>query len=178
MSPTIDTPRLVLRAVEPDDVDGPYLGWMNDPDVTQYLESRFATHTRDDLASYVNDTRSRSDVHFFAIVVKDGERHIGNIKLGPISVEHSRGDIGIIIGAKDCWGRGYATEAIEALTAWAFAELGLAKVTAGAYGHNHGSVRAFQSAGFAVEATLRRHYRSDDGWVDGVLMARFRDHSA
>lgn len=168
----------MLRPVRRDDVDGPYLAWMNDPEVTRYLESRFAPSTRDDLARYVEDVLQQSGVYFFAIVLKDGDRHIGNIKLGPVSIEHARGDVGIIIGEKDCWGLGYATEAIEALSRWAFAELGLAKITAGAYSVNEGSVGAFKRAGFVVEATLKDQYRCDGRLVDGILMARFPDQVA
>ncbi|MBV9413197.1 MAG: GNAT family N-acetyltransferase [Acidimicrobiia bacterium] len=178
MNSQIEAARIVLRPVRSEDVDGPYLTWMNDPEVTRYLESRFTRYTRDDLARYVDDVLQQSGVYFFAIVLKDGDRHIGNIKLGPVSDEHARGDVGIIIGEKDCWGRGYATEAIEALSAWAFADLGLAKITAGAYSVNEGSVRAFRRAGFDVEATVKDHYRSEGRAVDGILMARFPDGGA
>jgi|SRR6266568_4012311 len=175
MNAEIEAARIVLRPVRRDDVDGPYLTWMNDPEVTKYLESRFTHYTRDDLARYVDDALRQGGVYFFAIVLKDGNRHIGNIKLGPVSREHTRGDVGIIIGEKDCWKKGYATEAVEALSRWAFAELELAKITAGAYSVNKGSVGAFERAGFKVEATLKDHYRCDGRLVDGVLMARFPD---
>lgn len=56
---------------------------------------------------------------------------------------------------------------------WAFAELGLYKLTAGAYANNIGSIRAFIRAGFEIEAVRRRHYRSGEEMVDGVLLAMF-----
>jgi RimJ/RimL family protein N-acetyltransferase len=169
----LDSERLTLRAIEPADARGRYAAWMADPEVTRYLESRYAVPTVGELEDYIRAALSDPLVHFFAIELREDERHVGNIKLGPIDAHHRRADIGIIIGERDCWGRGVATEAVQLLSDWALGELGLEKVTAGAYSSNPGSVRAFQRAGFEIEAVRRRHYLSDDGWVDGVLLARF-----
>ena len=43
---------------------------------------------------------------------RDG-RHIGNIKIGPVHSYHRRARIGLLIGEKEFWNRGYATEAIK-----------------------------------------------------------------
>jgi RimJ/RimL family protein N-acetyltransferase len=146
---------------------------MNDPEVTRFLESRFASHTPGSLRRFISDAELAADVYLFAIELLDGRRHIGNIKLGPVERHHGRADIGLLIGAKDCWGRGYATEAIETVTGWAFAELGLRKVTAGAYAPNEGSIRAFERAGYHIECVRRDHYVDTHTTVDAVLLARF-----
>jgi RimJ/RimL family protein N-acetyltransferase len=161
--------------MEPDDAAGPYATWMNDSEVTRFLESRFTIYAPEALRAYIEELRQQPSVHFFAIVLSDSDRHIGNIKLGPIDEHHKTGDIGLLIGERDCWGHGYATEAISLLATLAFGELGLVKLTAGAYAGNVGSIRAFERAGFHVEATRRRHYECEGQRVDGVLLARFRD---
>ena len=88
---------------------------------------------------------------FLAIVLKDNKKHIGNIKIGPINWYHRLAEIGIMIGEKDCWGKGYAAEAISLLADFAFSKLNLHKLTAGCYEQNQGSLKAFQKAGFEVE---------------------------
>ncbi|MBY0431841.1 MAG: GNAT family N-acetyltransferase [Rhodospirillales bacterium] len=105
----------------------------------------------------------------------DDGRHVGNIKLGPINRHHRRGDIGLLIGERDQWGRGLAAEAIAAMTAYAFAELGLNKVVAGCYAANEGSRRAFLKAGFAEVARRPRprHWLSDGVWQDDVVLECF-----
>jgi ribosomal-protein-alanine N-acetyltransferase len=169
---TVSTARLLLRPITVEDADGPYRDWMRDPLVLQHLEARL-TSGPTDLRGYIEAQTAEPGVRFYAITVRASGQHIGNIKIGPVERWHQRGDVGIIIGDRSQWGYGYATEAIRAFTDAMFVDLALAKITAGAYATNVGSIRAFEQAGFHVEATRRRHYRGDDGWVEGVHLARF-----
>lgn len=165
-------PRLHLRPVRPADADGPYLRWLNDPNVMRFLETRFATHTAEGLRNYIEQTTATPDNVFLAIVLRTDGRHIGNLKLGPINRVHQLGDIGLLIGEPDCWGKGYATEAIGLLASHAFEALRLHKLTASCYANNAGSARAFQKAGFTVEAVRPQHFLCEGKWVDAVLLGR------
>lgn len=172
MSISIDvqTERLRLRTIAADDVTERYVAWLNDTRVNQYLESRFDEHTLESVASFVEQFEV-DDAHVFAAILeRPAERHIGNIKLGPIDSHHRRGDVGIMIGEPDAWGKGYATEAISALTVFAFRELGLERLSAGAYAVNRASVRAFERAGWEVEGRLRSHASVADGRIDCLIL--------
>ncbi len=162
--------QVYLRLVQPDDAAGRYLQWMNDPVITRYLETKAGTHTEASLRDYIHSLLSGRDSLFLAIVLREGDRHIGNIKIGPINQRHMLGDIGIIIGEADCWGRGLATEAISLLKGYAFSQLRLHKITAGCYGNNLGSARAFEKAGFITEAVRKDHLWSEGHWVDGIYL--------
>ena len=175
MSSTPDTMlaaglRVFLRPMTEDDATDDYVAWMNDPDVNRYLESRFTTHTKDGLRAFIRQTVADPRCVFMAICLTDGGRHIGNIKLGPVSAEHGHGDIGLIIGARDCRGKGYATEAISLIVKHAFHTLGLHKLTAGCYAENAASRRAFEKLGFLVEGIRRSHYKCGERHVDAVLL--------
>jgi RimJ/RimL family protein N-acetyltransferase len=166
--------RLRLRSLGLDDATDRYVAWMNDPEVNAHLESRFGVHDRASLEAFIAGTNESPSTWLFGIVERDGDRHVGNIKVGPIDAAHGRGDIGLLLGERDCWGRGYAREAITLLSDWAFQELGVRKLTAGAYGSNPGSVKAFHAAGFTTEGIRPRHYVDADGVeVDLVQLARF-----
>jgi ribosomal-protein-alanine N-acetyltransferase len=164
----VETDRLLLRPLVVDDVGPHYERWLNDERVTRFLESRFVSHSMDSIRSYVESIKSDPDIVFAAISEKPN-RHIGNIKLGPIHPVHRRGDVGILIGEPDCWGRGYATEAILALKDFAFRDLKLAKLAAGSYKENAASIRAFERAGFVVEGVLGGHVKSGDTRDDLIL---------
>jgi ribosomal-protein-alanine N-acetyltransferase len=166
----IQTPRLVLRCLDIEHATTQYQDWMSDPDVTQFLETRFETPTSDSLREYIRALRLSDDTYFFGIFTKMDNRHIGNIKLGPVSSVHSRAAIGLVLGDKTSWGRGYASEAIAELADWAFDDLHLVKLSAGSYARNIGSVRAFERSGFAVEGHLRSHVRLVNGETDDVIL--------
>lgn len=168
----LESSRLYLRDVSVADVAGEYEAWMNDPEVVAQTESRFRPVSRHALEDYVRSLTGKRDVVFCAIVLKENNRHIGNIKLGPVNWVHRFGDIGIIIGAKDLWGKGYASEAIGLMVDYAFGTLNLHKVTASCYATNEASRRAFLRAGFVEEGRRISHFYQSGGYVDSVLLAR------
>lgn len=166
----LESERIYLKLMEDKDINKSYLSWINDPAVNRFLESRFKKWTLRNLRKYVNDMQNNRDSLFFAIILKDRGRHIGNIKIGHINRIHKFADIGILIGDKSCWGKGYAKEAIKLVADYAFRSLKLHKLTAGAYATNAGSVKAFRKAGFSIEGVRLKHYRESAGYVDCVLM--------
>lgn len=166
--------RIYLREVRPSDVNERYYRWMNDPEITRFLESRFAPNAIENLRDYVAGKLGDRDNIFLAIVLKKEDRHIGNIKLGPIQWIHRLADIGLLIGEKDCWGKGYATEAIQLVSDYAFNVLNLHKVAAGCYGPNEGSARAFQKAGFVVEGVRKEQFYTNGSYVDDILLGLIR----
>ncbi len=162
--------RIYLRKVSPDDVNEAYCRWMNDPTTNRFLESRFYPHSIETLREYVVNKQGDNLNAFFAIVLNDGDRHIGNIKLGPVDSNHRLADIGILIGEKDCWGKGYALEAINLIVDYAFNTLNLHKVTAGCYAPNKGAIRAFEKAGFVQDGVRKSHCFFEGEYVDDVLL--------
>ena len=166
----IEGKNICLREIQISDVKKNYYNWMRDPEVNQYLESRFEKWSVRRLKNYVKEIKINRDNFFWAIILKETGRHIGNIKLGPINRKHGFADLGIIIGEKPCWGKGFATEAITLVVDYAFEKLKLNKLTAGAYANNIGSVKAFKNAGFLIEGIRKRQYLYNKKYVDGVLL--------
>jgi RimJ/RimL family protein N-acetyltransferase len=173
----IETPRLLLRNLLLEDITDRYVSWLNDPEVTRYLEIRFARQTAESTRAYIDQMNASPDNLFLGIFVKDGAAHIGNIKLGPIDPHHKRGDFGVVIGERACWGQGFASEAIEALTAYAFDVLKLDKVSCGLYAANDGSRRAFLKAGWFEEGRRRRHWLCDGVWQDDIQLGCIRERA-
>ena len=167
--------KVFLRPVNLEDVSETYCGWLNDPEVNRYLETRFVVQTLASVRSYVAAAIAAPDNIFLAIIEKATNLHIGNIKLGPILPHHRRGELSFFIGEKGCWGRGYATEAVGLLTDYALRELSLVKVTAGCYSTNLGSKRVFEKLGYEIEAVLKKQYFSEDTWVNSYYFVKFSE---
>lgn len=167
--------RVFLRKVRIEDVNEHYFRWMNDPEVNRYMETRFRPQSMDDIRSYVQEMYTNPNAIFMAIVYKGENRHIGNIKLGPISRIHRRGEISFFIGEKRLWGSGLATDAVGLLTDYGLRKQGLVKISAGAYANNTSSIRVFEKLGYVKEGILRSHYFCEGEMVDRVCFAKFRD---
>lgn len=162
--------RIRLRKIELTDVTEVYRTWMNDPEVMRFTESRFQTHSLEQIRAYVQSVQADPNSCFFAIIENKSGNHIGNIKIGHIHPVHRTADVGIIIGDRGCWGKGYATEALKLAAAYAAETLKLHKLYAGIYANNPGSIQAFLRAGFAEEGRFAGHWFCDGQYVDGLQM--------
>jgi ribosomal-protein-alanine N-acetyltransferase len=162
--------RLLLRDIQLDDATPTYMSWMNDPEVVRYTESRYSDHSLESLRKFIlTNTESQNNL-ILAITTLSDNQHIGNIKLGNINFFHGSADIGIIIGDKRCWGKGYASETIELIIRYAFTTIGLIKLTAGVYAPNKNSTKAFEKKGFKREGLLKGQCRFEDQQVDVILL--------
>lgn len=168
----IEGERIFLKKLRPEDVTDSYVNWMNDKDVTCFLECRWTTFTKDDLKRYVKDINGSEDNMLFGIYKKDGNKHIGNIKIGNINRTHNFADVGLIIGEKSVWGRGYGSAAITLITEFAFKDLKLNKLFAGIYAGNSGSFKAFMKTGYREVGRFRNHRIYGSAYMDEILVEK------
>jgi len=157
-----------LRYLNLNDATPEYVSWLNDPEINQYTESRFIVHTKESVEDFISKTCNDSN-HAFAIIDNESGLHIGNIKIGNINSQHLYADIGLIIGNKNFWGKGVATEAIKMCIDFAFNQLKLHRLYAGIYDKNIGSIKAFEKAGFICEGKERKKCLFEGEWTDTYI---------
>ncbi|MGD2279262.1 MAG: GNAT family N-acetyltransferase [Candidatus Omnitrophota bacterium] len=155
---TLIGPRLRLNPFGEEHITNRYLRWMNDPEVTRHLNSEGKPVTMDDLHKYCRSIKESSDNFLFAIELKEEDVHIGNIRLGPVDWERGRTDMGIMIGDKDHWGKGYGAEALYLLMEFAFDRLLLKEFVAGARSLNERARRLYRKTGFKLEKVIKGTY--------------------
>lgn len=160
---------VTLFQVNAENISPEYLTWLNHRQVRKYLEVRFEDHTSRSIREFVERCNGSSTTLLLGIRRLDTGQYIGNIKLS-WDANHMVGDIGIMIGDTNSWGRGLASDAINLMTAVAFNQIGLRKVVAGAYQDNAASLRAFQRCGYSEEARLTEHVLLDGHPTDVILM--------
>jgi RimJ/RimL family protein N-acetyltransferase len=94
-----------------------------------------------------------------------------------LEYENRRAMLGIVIGAKAYWGRGYGADAIRTILGWAFGYLNLNRVYLTVYGYNQRAIRCYQKCGFQQEGIMRQaHYidgQYSDEWMMGILQNEF-----
>ena len=99
---------------------------------------------------------------------------VGAISLMSVSREHQRAELGYWIGP-EFWNNGYCTEAVRAVVAYGFDEMGLQRITAHHLARNPASGRVMTKIGMTHEGTFRRHIRKWDVFEDIVLYGLLRD---
>lgn len=162
--------RVYLRPLCRKDINKKYLSWLKDKEVTKYMEIRNLPDTLKDLEVYYkNIVKSRADM-IFAIVTKRKNLHIGNIKIGGINWFHRYGNVGIMIGEKKYWGKGYGTQACRLLLGYVFNRLNLNKVTLGIYGTHKSAIAAYRKAGFKVEGKIKNLLNFRGKYTDKIIM--------
>ncbi|MBU0477133.1 GNAT family N-acetyltransferase [bacterium] len=162
--------RIYLRPLNQRDINKKYLSWLNDSEVTKYMEIGIFPTTKNELQDYYERiNKSKTDV-MFAIVTKKQGRHIGNIKLGNINWVHRFAELGIMIGDKRYWSKGYGQEACQLLLKYAFNRLNLNKVILGVHAPHKAAIKAYQKVGFQIEGRLTKMLNLDGKYVDKVYM--------
>lgn len=84
-------------------------------------------------------------------------------------------ELGISIGDKDYWGRGFGRETVSVLLDYAFRLRNFHKVWLRVHGLNERAQRAYQSCGFVEEGRLRAHVWSNGVYDDLVHMGVLRE---
>jgi len=164
-----------LRPLEREDLNERYLGWLNDPDVTRFMETGIFPTTRDELLHFWERvTASPNDV-IFAVADAEDDAHIGNVKLGPINWVHRVAEFGIMIGDKSRWGGGRGREATRLTVSYAFEELNLRKITLGVLEGNEAARKAYEKVGFVVEGRQREQVVRGGRTLDRIVMGLLRD---
>jgi len=99
--------------------------------------------------------QENNDSHIFAIRVLDDDRVVGEIGLDGIRWTHRDCFVGIGLGDRACWGRGYGTDAMKVILRYAFTELNLHRVTLDVFNYNPRAIRSYEKAGFVHEGRQR-----------------------
>lgn len=179
MSAFLEGRRIYLRPLEERDADGPYAGWLNDAQTCAGNSHHVFPYSRLRALEYIRSAaRSEHDV-VLAVMVRQGERHVGNIALNRIHALYRSAQFAILLGERDAWGNGYGLEAGRLLLRHGFTALNLQRIECGTFAGNTGMRKLALALGMKEEGVRRSAAWKDGAFVDvvefGILKAEFRD---
>ena len=173
------------RLRPPDLSEAPrFLQWVTDTEVRHLIGGTAYPMT---LAAEEEWLRSKSDISWDngmflaidAIDATDGVEgdpvHIGSIELRKLHAEARSGEVGMLIGDRAFWGRGYGTDALRTLCRFAFEELDLRRLQLEVAAYNPRAQRAYEKVGFVVEGCLRQDSYIAGRYYDTFVMGLLRD---
>ncbi|MBD5157675.1 MAG: GNAT family N-acetyltransferase [Butyrivibrio sp.] len=168
----LETQRLILRRFVTDDAPKMYENWASDPDVTEFMTwppHESAELTRALLEDWI---KQYSDASYYnwVIELKEIGEPIGSISAVKLDENISAAEIGYCM-SKKYWGREIMPEALKAVIAFLFDEVGLNRIAATHDVNNPKSGRVMEKAGMKTEGILRAGGRNNQGICDSVVHA-------
>lgn len=164
--------RTKLRAIEREDLST-FVRWFNDPEVRQYLAMYMPMSMAEEEKWFERQLEDQ-DNRIFAIETEDGV-HIGNIGLHSFDWKNRKALLGIVIGEKEYWGKGYGSDAVRTLLGFAFGEMNLHRVYLTVYDYNERAIRCYERCGFQHEGQLREARFKDGQYHDELMLGILRE---
>jgi RimJ/RimL family protein N-acetyltransferase len=149
-----ETRRLVLRVPRRTDAQDIFDGYATDPEVPRYMTWRPHTSidmTRAFLEECIAEWACEGSFNW-AITMRDVDRCIGMVSL---RISGPKAELGYAL-ARDNWGQGIMSEAVQALVDWALDQPEIFRVWAVCDVENAASARVMEKVGMAREGILRR----------------------
>jgi RimJ/RimL family protein N-acetyltransferase len=165
-----------LRAAERSDIPR-FVEWLNDNDVCQYLMIYYPMSMAIEEKWFEDNTkRSPSEqVLVMEIFTESGWKAIGNISLMNFSDIDREAEVGLFIGDKSEWGKGYGRKALKLMLNYGFYTLNLNRIYLRVYENNLRGIRAYKATGFIEEGRMRQAKFSNGKYLDVLLMSVLRD---
>ena len=169
--------RIDLRPLVEADADGPYVSWFNDAETCRGNSHHVRPYSAADARAYIARVAAAPDQLVLAIERREDGRHIGNIALQAINPVYRTAELSIMVGERDAWGQGYASEAARLLCDHGFRALNLNRIGCGTFAANAGMRRVAERLGMREEGVRRQAAFKDGAYVDvveyGVLRAEY-----
>jgi RimJ/RimL family protein N-acetyltransferase len=113
--------------------------------------------------------------YLFGIRTLQGERLVGFIDLEGAMFPSGDAFVGIGVGEREFWSKGYGTDAMRVILRYAFQELNLRRVSLDTFEYNPRAVRSYEKAGFIHEGRMREFLHRDGQRFDLLFMGILRE---
>lgn len=135
--------------------------WNKDPEVSKYRE----------VWDFEETAESKSIS--FGIHDKISSKLIGDIGISSVDLKNKHAEIGMTIGDKNYWNKGYGTDLVKTILKFCFEKLGLDKVYLDVWEENERAIGCYSKCGFKKDGVLREHVFRDgkyhNKWIMSVL---------
>ncbi len=169
--------KIYLRALNPEDINGNYINWLNDEEVCKNNSHHIFPYTASQAAQFISNVAGSKSELVLAVILKKDNIHIGNISLQKISNIYQNAEFAILFGEKKYWGKGYAKEAAFLLIRHGFNELNLHRVSCGTFPQNIGMQKLADYLGFKKEGQRIQAIFKEGKFIDiieyGLLKSMF-----
>ena len=165
-----------LRAVEREDLPR-FVEWFNDPEVRHGLMVYLPMSQAEEERWYEHMLERPPLERPFAVDARadDAWAHIGGCSLMDTDARSRRAELGIVIGNKAYWDRGFGTDVMRTLLRYGFETLNLHRIYLRVFETNPRAIKVYQRVGFTEEGRLRESHYLQGRYVDTLMMSVLRE---
>lgn len=146
------------------------LMWLKDPFVNMYLSHNFRDYTEEQELKWFEFVQNSNNDVVFAIEDKGSSQYIGNCALHKIDWEKKKCEMGIVIGDKDYWNKGYGSDVVKTIAKFAFYKLNLKSIHLNVYRYNRRAIKVYRKCGFKLTGVERKNHFYNGKYWDTLLM--------
>jgi len=171
-----------LTGIDPEEVSKSFSQWNRDSEYKRLLDTDPPRlHSSKAIKEWIEkDIEKQTDMYWFAIRTLEDDRLLGDITLSVINRGSRDAFVGIGIGEREFWGKGYGSDAMRLILHYAFTELNLRRVSLTVFEFNQRALRSYEKAGFRLEGkqrqSMQREGRRWDILYMGILREEWMEH--
>ncbi len=172
----IETKRILLRKIKEQDAEAIF-NLASHPEVIKHTAALELVKTKEDAVALINLMMERYEMDLptrWAMVDKASNMVIGICGFVAYNSSFCRGEIGYALNY-EYWGKGFATEAAQAVIQFGFEHMNLNRIEATVDPDNHGSVHVIEKVGMKFEGILRQHIWSKGAFRDRKMYALLKN---
>jgi RimJ/RimL family protein N-acetyltransferase len=164
-----------FRAIEKEDLPN-FVRWLNDPEVRQGLCMRYPLSLAEEEEWFATMIKRPPQERPMAIEIQldpnqDTWEFVGNLGFFDVNWENRSAEIGIHIGEKEYWDKGFGTKAMRLILKYGFESLNLHRLYLRVFETNQRAIRSYQKAGFKTEGKMRQAHFMNGTYIDVLLMS-------
>ena len=166
--------RLYLSALDPANAEVA-LGWFADPEVRMWLLNGHVPLTLASEHAFYARMEADDQSYVFEIHLAENDRYIGNCGIHGVKLPERTGEIGILIGEKDCWNQGLGRDALLTLMRFGFQTQGMHRLQIKSVAENERALHLYPSLGFVEVGREREAQYLHGAFRDDVVWDLLED---
>ena len=165
-----------LRAYKEEDIEKATV-YINDEEVKKLMDSTIPfPMTKWQEEEWIRSRKANTDFTYdFAIEDLKTGKYIGGCSINECDVKNITCVVGIMIGDKEYWGKGYGSDALKVLIKFIFEEVNMNKIKLNVFSFNNRAIACYKKVGFKEEGILKKEIYRNGTYYDEIIMAMFKD---
>lgn len=169
-------PIVRLRELMLEDIEDRYQ-WCLDKEVTKHLNvpEQYPPFSREETENWIKLCMSKKNGYEQRAILDEHGKHIGWIDLKQIDLINEQAELGIAIGDRNYWGKGYGLAAMKAMLQYGFTELNLNKIWLRVDFDNAKAIKSYRRMGYVEEGVLRQDRKRKGEFIDRLRMSILKE---